>query len=185
MKQRKRSAGALLDLREIHAQCEEADECWLWTRGCNSQGLPIARHGGKVISVRRLALALWSGESYENLAGPVVWAKPCMDTQCCNPAHLVHTPQRVLWAHMRSKGLLRKSDAEIERITVGRRIGRGLKLDIQKARFVRQSKEPAAVLAAALEVDKSIIHDIRAGRAWRELAQPVNSVFSLAQALAA
>ena len=68
----------------IRERCIEDGDCWIWTAGCTSRGVPSMHKNGKVVGVRRV-IAEYLGMAIE---GKKVTTK-CGNKRCVCPDHVL------------------------------------------------------------------------------------------------
>lgn len=128
--------------------------CWEWQRS-RRNGYGMIAWKGREHSAHRL--------SYETFVGPIpkglVVRHGCDNPCCVNPNHLRLGTQR---------------DNVIDREIRGRRDVRGeqvgtSKLTEQQVREIKSSNLSLLTLAKKFDVDKSNIHAIKSGKAWKHV----------------
>lgn len=65
-----------------------ADECWLWTAGCDPDGYGHFKLNGKTVRAHRLAYELAVGPIPDGLQIDHVKKRGCRHKNCVNPRHL-------------------------------------------------------------------------------------------------
>lgn len=155
------SEGAYLKTR-IRFRCVEEGECLLWQGALNAGCSPVIGFQGKNITIRRW---LWQQMGKTIPKGRAVKVK-CKQARCVaeDCLFLGYTGPETGYRHRTS------TKAKIAAI---RRAGSTLTMaDVEE---IRESSEPASVLAAKYGKGKTTIHTIRSGKSWRPV---VTSMFA-------
>lgn len=138
----------------------DANGCWLWSgavtsRGYGSTSVPGKR--GRSQTVHRLALAIKLGRPVRGMA-----LHSCDVPRCCNPDHL---REGDAWDNAR--------DA-VERGRVARGEGNGsAKITSALAADIKAALDhgtPIGVVSRLSGVARHVVHEIAAGRTWRDSA---------------
>jgi hypothetical protein len=145
--------------------------CWLWAGGKAGNykgGLRYGRvrFGGPSRYTHRVTFELMHGP----LPPGTLLARRvtvCDYDHCCNPAHWRRSSRAELNRDKARTGRTSRGRPHSVAVTVGiRRTAK--KLDLERAREIRASTEPARVLAARFGVDVSMVYGIRRGKFWAE-----------------
>lgn len=165
----------MLTPRMIESSCTPEGDCMLWNHGVNDCGRPMAQHAGKCQCVRRVLLALHGVLVPKGMLVAVT----CRNSHCLNRHHFLITTRAKLQKQLAAEGVFSRPDANAAR-TAGRRAGKGLKLNMAKAREIRGVKDTEAqqVTADRFGISKSMVQKIQRGDWWQE-ARPQASVFQL------
>lgn len=148
---------AMADLITItHLGSIEEGDCLLWQGRVSTGGVP--RWNNR--SLRRVVYEAAYGEVPEGLLA----STNCGHPECLNPAHLVTKTKGQVLADTYAT-----SDLALRRSVTSTRIARATaKLDIHKAREIRESTETLDVLAQRYSVDRTLCGFIKQGKAWKE-----------------
>lgn len=145
-----------LFLAKITARCTDDAGCLIWTGRRSVGGVP--RWGDK--SLRRVMFEALFGEIP---AGRLI-TTCCENSLCLEPTHLRLTTKSAVL-----KRTYQTTDLGMRRaVTSTREARKRAKLDIDKAREIRQSDETLDVLAERYGVHKALCSQIRRGTAWKE-----------------
>lgn len=163
-KARSKGVYSLQTLESIIANTEEVGECQEW-KGYFCNGTPAVSHDGKMVTVRRLILAL-EGEPLP----PTDFAVPkCRNERCVCRAHIVREHQKDRVRRLAS----RAATNVLRNITLSETRRRlHAKLTIDQVREIRASDDSYAVLAKRFGVSKSMVGNIVRGRYWKEHSSP-------------
>jgi len=152
------SEGAYL-LARIRRRCTEDAGCWLWTGYCDKGTVPVINLDGVPTTVRR--------QVYLAAVGPIRTGyevtNSCERQKCVAPEHL----KQLSKAQRRREMSRNRPASALVRITSANRLRQG-KLDMEKARAIRASEEPAKVLAERYGVSQTLIGFVRRGISWQE-----------------
>lgn len=163
-----------LSLAEILAKCEPYGECLLWTGGLVYEGgQPRIWIDRKPHSARRVVFGLARGEIAE---GRRIGLK-CGERLCLHPEHMRQmTTTELLTEHHRRQGGLTPS--HIAACTASARRRSNNRMDMDIARAIRASEEPASVLAKRYNLCKATVCKVRRNERWAEHARGA-SIFSM------
>lgn len=150
----------------------DRDDCWAWLGGTAGNYKGRLRYGrvklgGRAQYVHRVV--------YELANGPI---RPGMhlvrnidvchsDERCCNPAHWMAVLARTKTKVFAKQGRASRGIRHALAVAVGKRQV-SLKLNIEKAREIRASAEPARVVAQRYGIHESMVWRIRRGECWAE-----------------
>lgn len=142
--------------------------CINWEGYCDPLRGPTTRYqqGGSPKSVRRI---LWDIGHTEKLTKDDTIKMTCENDKCVNTKHMKKERRNKVQAG-KPKNVIHSM-----RIAEGLRKVKG-KLDMDKARAIRDSEEPAKVLAEKYGVSKANIHLVKRGKIYKEY--PVGGFFS-------
>lgn len=162
-------------LDSIQARCEVDTEggskyaCWVWT-GRIHEGVPYGWHGGSLGSMRKVAFSLHHGREVAH--GHVV-KTTCECGACLNPFHLKEISRRELLRenHLKEPAIRRSARLTAAAVARGNAV-----LNLEKAREIRASCEPARVFAERFGVSESHINRVRRGESWKEYSAGVAAV---------
>lgn len=145
----------------------EEGECWIWTASTSSgTGYPIMKMPGcPCETVRRIVLRM-SGKPLKPRQ-PV--EATCDERLCVNPAHMRASSTAAIAQKAAKRGAY-SSISRRAKIAASRR-GK-MKLTMEQAREIRCSEESGPVLAQRYGVNRSLVNNIKAGRAWRDYSSP-------------
>lgn len=151
----------------------EEGECWIWTAATSSgNGYPIMKMPGcPCETVRRIVLRM-SGKPLKPRQ-PV--EATCNERLCVNPAHIRASSAAAVAQKAAERGAF-STITRRAKIAASRR-GK-MKLTLEQAREIRCSEETGPVLAQRYGVNRSLVNNIKAGRAWREYSSPFAGLFS-------
>lgn len=162
---------AVHTLESLLARTEDVGECQVWT-GYSTNKTPQVDNQGKMVPVRRLILEL----SGTPVVGKFIGIK-CGTERCVCPAHIT---QRSLKTHARmmaKKAGARKAAKSTEQL-IARRQRADVKLDVQKAREIRESVETGPVLAEKYGISRSLVNKIKRGEYWRDTTSPFSGLMA-------
>jgi hypothetical protein len=77
----------------------EADQCWEWQAGCDTDGYGMFWFNGRMVHASRVAYMLANGSVEEQCV-----LHTCDNPPCCNPAHLFPGTHQDNTLDMRAKG---------------------------------------------------------------------------------
>ncbi|OUM00560.1 hypothetical protein [Variovorax sp. JS1663] len=138
-------------LKRIRARCIDDAGCWVWQGTCQKGVMPMINVGGSIVSVRRVV--------FTELNGPV---KPGHEiTVSCETARCVRCVEEVTYAERRRRMAVKRNTDSYPRL-----IPPHAKLSAEKAREIRASDEPTAVLAERYGVSKASIGYVKIGKTW-------------------
>lgn len=160
-------------LKQILARCEEYGDCLLW-QGPFYENIPQVRHGARRIHVRRAVFNL--SRPVELQAGEVP-VMTCREARCLNAAHMVAMTRKELLCLASKEGKFAAPQVRAARIA-GIRSGPHVKLDMVRAREIRESSDSAHALASAYGISASMVRSIKRGRYWVEMVRGA-SIFNL------
>jgi hypothetical protein len=151
-------------LETIHALCVEYGDCWEWQRSLNSQKMPQTRHGGKIVSVRKLAYQL----AGHKVKGKNVVFPTCNNRKCVNPAHIQQTSVAIF---MREQNKLRvKSLTTKQKLsTIARKHS---KLTPELVEQIRSGDKSQRQWARETGITQKTIWQAANGMTWKEYASP-------------
>ncbi len=124
----------------------EADDCWLWKAGKDSDGYGAAWHKGKQQKAHRLAYEF----TYGNTPGALV-LHTCDTPACCNPKHLYDGTHH---------------DNALDNIKRGKHILSRRQVDEIRTKYTGKYGEQTQ-LATVYNVDRTTIHNIVNFKAWK------------------
>jgi hypothetical protein len=137
-------------------------QCWPWNGGASEKGYGRFKVGAGLISPHVFAYEYFYGKPIDRPGyhGAVI-RHTCDNPRCCNPAHLIAGTQAANIEDMDRKG----------RRVIGQFAGNQWhKLDAEKAEDIRArlagGERPSAI-AAAYNVDPSLVRQIGAGKVWK------------------
>lgn len=135
------------------------DECWPWTGSrLEPSGYGVFRFDGEYWRAARAVLKL-QGHSIDGLDA----LHSCDNPPCCNPRHVSPGTHTDNMQQMVARSRRRPQNGEnAPRAS----IARGVALEIKRR---LAAKERQVDIALALNVKRSLVADISAGRAWKEL----------------
>lgn len=150
----------------IRCRCVEDGDCLLWDGSVDRRGFPrfnIKVNGKpKTYQVRRLAWELKNGRPVP--AGMKV-TSTCGHRLCLQHLDLITHGEAVSKAANQPQSIAR-------RIANGLKMRAVAKLDMEKARYIRESTKTTVELAGELGVSFSQAARIRRGEAWKEYSNP-------------
>lgn len=145
------------DLIEEKTIPEPNSGCWLCYGSATKAGYGLFNVSGKLLFAHRA--------SWEAFHGPIPVGKHvlhrCDVPACANPGHLFLGTQKTNAEDRERKGRGRQ--------TKGERNGRA-KLKVQDILAIRSSSEPNIVWARRLQIDRSVISEIRSRKIWKHVA---------------
>lgn len=151
------------------ARCRVAPSgCWLWIGALGRHGYGKVRHGGREVSVHRLAADLWAVEG----VGPVV-RHTCDTPRCFNPDHLRRGTQRENIADAVRRGRIAAGARWHQRDLAAYQHPSQRVLGADKARRARElyaSGRPYRSIADYLGCSYSTVARICRGLGYREVA---------------
>lgn len=161
-----------MDMAWIKARCVEDGDCLLWDRSCDRTGVPrVSVKDGtktKTYQVRRIVWALKTGEPVRNDVRVTV---TCGNKRCVCHLEAIEPGEVV-------RRTAQRADVKRRRILNGLRSRERAKLDMDKARAIREANKTIAELAQEFGVGETTISRIRRGVAWQELQSPFASMFA-------
>jgi hypothetical protein len=161
-------------LEAIRSCCDEVGDCWLWRKGMNAAGYPLARFGGRSWVIRRFVYLELLGKKLLSAHHRV--ATRCGDTRCVSPECLM---QRTVSAITQKS--YTKRDRQREHFTRRAAAHRLAKLTLAQAREIRArcaAGETRTAVARDYGMSQSMVSRIALGDSWKEPAAP--TVFDLA-----
>lgn len=162
----KRLIADTLEIMSILGRTEELADCLLWTGATGDTGHPIYKpYACPCTLVRRAMFRLAGG----NLLPRKPIDSHCNERLCVNPAHLFQSTSSKIAIKAAKRGAF-SSKARSAKIAAAKR-AKG-KLTLEQAREIRMSSESGPVLALRYGVNRSLINNIKAGRAWKDYANP-------------
>ena len=173
----------------IAARTVEVGDCLEWQgkmgRGSakfpNTPIIPTRRDDKSMNLV--VARLVWEAEHGPIPAGKLIY-RACCNNYCVESAHLKCGTLADVKRARRAAGLTGHSPATIAAMTKGARSRAGIKNSVEKARAVRDLFAQGLhdnQIAEQTGVSRSVVSDIRRGRAWQEQCAGA-SVFNLARA---
>jgi ribosome-binding protein aMBF1 (putative translation factor) len=147
------------------ARTEEYGECQVWT-GYSTNKTPQVDHNGKMVPVRRLLCEL-DGVA---ITGQYFGVR-CGTELCVCPEHIIQRSQKG-HAKVMAKSAATRRAAKATDQYIARRNRPDTKLDVDKAREIRESLESGPVLAARFGVSRSLVNKIKRGEYWRDHSNP-------------
>lgn len=154
------------DLQWFRDRTKDDGDCWLWTAGVCDRGFPRFTDRVKFTTrskqARRVLWELHSGEK----AGARQVTTTCKNRLCMNPEHLAAISKsdvvREVW---------RQPAARARKVLAGMENTRArptTKLDMIKARYIRNSDKSCTALAKELGVSVALVSKVRTNKCWRE-----------------
>jgi hypothetical protein len=156
----RRANHAPLDLDVIHSKCIEEGDCWLW-HGAMKCGMPVVRHAGKVVNVRRYIAEHLQGL---DVAGKLASCK-CGDGMCCAPAHIDMIRRKQLQQRTTTRTLHQQRLVRKEKLAMAARARSPL--DQAMVDAIRASELTGRQIAEQLGVAQSTVQHIRSHRSWK------------------
>lgn len=134
--------------------------CWGWIGALNENGYPILRINGKNTIASRTSYFIHNGVCPNNL----LVCHTCDNPICTNPKHLFLGTHLINNSDRREKG----------------RTGRRLKeAEVLKIKELIKLKVPVATIAEELAVTPATIKNIKTGKTWRIMNNPVFRQFKM------
>lgn len=154
-------------LEDIHANCIEEGECWLW-RGALSHGTtPTMRITGtrRQASVRRMVLELQGIDVEGRKAFPICGNDACVSPACVKPMTNSEMLSRVAERSGYPQNIARNS-----KIAAGKRKHSAITPELVDE--IRSSPETGRGIARRLGLNQSTVQAIRAHDSWRDYSNP-------------
>lgn len=149
-------------LSRVSGRCLACGDCLLWQGATNHKGHPKLAHK----SARRV---VWEETAGRKLSPSELVTVACGNSLCLRFGHLkITTKSEVARITNASEAVKLKRSAASAR-TNQAKFG---KLDMDKARYIRQSGKTGVELAAELSVSKDLVSKVRLHRAWKEYSNP-------------
>lgn len=143
-----------------YAKGSRMDDCWEWSRAKTRSGYGVLNDHGTLLYTHRIAWRLHSGAAPD----PLHVLHRCDNPCCCNPAHLfLGTPKDNCDDKM-AKGREGKRGTLLGAAHHQAKLTESLVLEI------RQSSEPARVVARRLGVTPENIRAVRNRVTWKHVA---------------
>lgn len=157
----------------IRARCKEDGDCLLWRLGVKDSGRPTYR--AKLVDGRRPSIQI-ARKWWELTRGPIPKGR-CVTVTCGNPRCLEHlelvTRSEVnsrLWQNAATRAKKTRALTESGK--------RRAKLDMEKARYIRESNATLKEVAQELGISFQLASRVRRGIAWKEQASPFAGLFA-------
>lgn len=154
-------------LTRIQSRCTMSGQHWLWRGAVSGDAVPFMWHQGRVVPVRRLVLEARDGQAP---APDTKAIADCEHTNCVSP----HCTKGVTHAENCVRAASRRPDTltalRSQRVAIARRSSS--RISDAAVRRMRESTEPATVVAAREGVSGSFVLLVRKGLRRREL-QPI------------
>ncbi len=162
--------GGIRTIDDVRLRCfVDADGCWHW-RGATTDGTPIARIGGKCVTVRR-----WAAQQTRPLqSGFVFLVAKCGHTDCVSPRCAISKrgPDYMRW--LNAQGAVNTASQK-KRVADSVRARAITKLNpakaIEVARRVRAGEDRGHV-AAQLGITRGHASKVARGESWAEFVDP-------------
>ena len=151
----------ITDLKSILDRCEEVGECLEWTGTYTNNHLPYTYVDGDRRTMRPMVFAF--AKPGQGFKGMRVFMT-CSNYRCLNPDHMM--PLSVGRAMHRARKLA-YTPIRVIKIAETKR-SKMAKLDIEKARYIRNSDKTEAELSKELGVCQSLINRVKRGVSWGE-----------------
>ena len=159
---------SIYDLPErIREQIDLDGDCWFWLGKKDKFGYGRVSWNGNSQTVHRVV--------YEILKGlppaPMMLGRLraiCESKMCCNPDHWQPTTKKRLGAYLVKQGLVKRGQIRAAFLLSANRRKPHVKLDMQKAEYIRQSQERSADLAEKFGVSISLVQLVRQGKLWKQ-----------------
>jgi len=157
---------AMLELMSLADRAVEDNNCYLWDGAVTESGHPIYKpHGCGCTLVRRRVFELCG----DDLKPRVPIDTRCGNKECINRAHLFQSSSSAIGKKAAKRGAFSSLSRRIKIAATKRKKG---KLTPEMAEEIRNSSESGPVLALKYGVDKSLINNIKRGKAWQNYASP-------------
>ena len=161
----RRANHAPIDLDLIHAKCIEEGDCWLW-QGAMHCGMPVVRHAGKVVNVRRYIAEHLQGL---DVAGKLASCK-CGNGMCCAPDHVDMITRKQLQRRTSKRTQFHQCPVRNERLALIAR--EKSPLDQAAVDAIRASDMPSRDIADKIGLAHSTVQHIRSYRSWKNYRSP-------------
>jgi hypothetical protein len=161
----RRANHAPLDLGLIRAKSVEEGNCWLW-QGAIHCGMPVIRHNGKVVNVRRLVAQEFL---YLNVEGKLATAR-CGNGKCCAPEHVDVVTRQTLQRRTTRRTLHQQRPSRNAKLAQAARARSPL--DQAMVDAIRADERPGREIADELGVAHSTVQHIRSHRNWKNYRSP-------------
>lgn len=156
----RRANHAPVDLGVIRSKCIEEGNCWLW-QGAMHAGMPVIRHNGKVVNVRRV---IASEFLFIDIEGKLVPAS-CGNGQCCAPQHVDVVTRRTLQRRTIARTQFHQRVTFKEKAALAARARSPL--DQAMVDAIRADNRPGSEIADQLGLPHSTVQHIRSHRNWK------------------
>jgi len=161
----RRANHAPLDLGLIRAKSVEEGNCWLW-QGAMHTGMPVIRHNGKVVNVRRIIAQEFL---YIDVDGKLATAR-CGNGKCCAPEHVDVVTRQTLQRRTIARTQFH------QRVTFKEKAAQAARarspLDHAMVDAIRADERPGREIADELGVAHSTVQHIRSHRNWKDYRSP-------------
>lgn len=151
-------------LEKILSRTIEEGECMLWTGSKAQKCVPQVHIDGRMVPVRR---AIFDFLEKSDPAKPWLTTR-CRNQDCVNPDHIramSSTDFHTLRSKIANQGA--NKSLRIAKLTAARRKAPGVKLNEELAAEIRLSDTPSIECAKQYGISRSLVQNIRAGRAWK------------------
>jgi len=139
-------------------KCVECGDCLLWQGATNAKGYPK-------FSKRSARRVVWEEAKDVKLKPSKLVTVTCGQSLCLNIEHLALTTKSEAAKRGNAPTSVRLRKAEGSARTNRAKFG---KLDMEKARYIRDSDKTGVELAAELGISKDLVSKVRNHRGWRE-----------------
>ena len=151
----------ITDLKSILDRCEEVGECMEWMGTYTNNHLPYTYVDGVRRTMRPMVFAFAKPE--QGFKGARMFMT-CNNHRCLDPNHMM--PLSTGRAMTRARKTAYTPIRTIKIAATKR--AQGAKLDIEKARYIRNSDKTEAELSKELGVCQSLINRVKRGVSWGE-----------------
>jgi hypothetical protein len=162
----RRANHAPLDIEVIRAKSIEEGDCWLW-QGALNQGVPVVRHAGQIINVRRYIAQHLHGKAVQGKLASTT----CRNPQCCAPEHVDLITRKQLQIRT-TKRTRHQSRASRNEKLAARARARSSALDQEAVAAIRASDLTGRELAEQYGVALSTVQHARNYRSWKDYRSP-------------
>lgn len=145
----------------IRERCIEDGDCWIWTAGCTSRGVPSMHKNGKVVGVRRV-IAEYLGMVIE---GKKVTTK-CGNKRCVCPDHVLPATPVALGKMVAKRTGYASFTVRNKKISDAKRANSS-KLTAEQAKEIRESEDRLIDIAAKYGIAAATAQRIKAGKVWK------------------
>lgn len=162
----RRANHAPLDIEVIRAKTIEEGDCWLW-QGALNQGVPVVRHAGQIINVRRFIAQHLQGKAVQGKLASTT----CRNPQCCAPDHVDLITRKQLQIRTTKQTRHQSRPSRNEKLAAQAR-ARSSVLNHEAVAAIRSSDRPGRELAEQYGVALSTVQHARNYRSWKDYRSP-------------